>query len=93
MQSTQVVNSDLYKCLGLVMRQRRKQLELSQVQLADQSQVDRAFISNIERGLRKPSFGTVASIAKGLKIKYSKLVAMCEIYQRHLPEEAPSVSD
>ncbi len=60
------------------MRERRKSLSLSQEQLADRSGVDRAFLSNLERGQRKPSFGTVASIAKGLKMKYSRLVAKCE---------------
>ena len=60
------------------MRDRRKALSLSQEQLADRSGVDRAFLSNLERGQRKPSFGTVASIAKGLKMKYSRLVAKCE---------------
>ena len=68
----------LYTCLGEVIRERRKALDLSQEELAAGAGIDRAFLSNLERGQRKPSFGTVARIAKGLKIKYSRLVAKCE---------------
>lgn len=68
----------LYLCLGEVIRDRRKALELSQSELAANAGIDRAFLSNLERGQRKPSFGTVARIARGLKIKYSRLVAKCE---------------
>jgi transcriptional regulator with XRE-family HTH domain len=71
----------LYSCLGEVIKSRRKKLELSQEQLAAGAGIDRAFLSNLERGQRKPSFGTVASIARGLKIKYSRLVAKCETCQ------------
>lgn len=68
----------LYTCLGEVIKDRRKALDLSQAELASGAGIDRAFLSNLERGQRKPSFGTVARIAKGLKIKYSRLVAKCE---------------
>ncbi|MBS1997300.1 MAG: helix-turn-helix transcriptional regulator [Cyanobacteria bacterium SZAS LIN-2] len=71
-------HSHLYTCLGQVMRERRKELDLSQEKLAAGAGIDRAFLSNLERGQRKPSFGTVARIADGLKIKYSRLVARCE---------------
>ncbi len=68
----------LYTCLGEVIRDRRKTLDLSQAELAADAGIDRAFLSNLERGQRKPSFGTVARIAHGLKLKYSRLVAKCE---------------
>lgn len=68
----------LYKCLGEVITLRRKRLGLSQEELAKQSEVDRAFISNIERGKRNPSFGIVRSISDGLKMRLSRLVANCE---------------
>jgi len=78
----------LYTCLGEVMRDRRKSLALSQEQLAAGSGIDRAFLSNLERGLRKPSFGTVARIAQGLKLKYSRLVARCEKCQEQRSKSA-----
>ena len=52
----------LYACLGEVIRERRKALALSQSQLASGTGIDRAFLSNLERGQRKPSFGRNGSI-------------------------------
>jgi DNA-binding XRE family transcriptional regulator len=68
----------LYSCLGEVITSRRKRLKMSQEQLAETSGVDRSFISNVEGGRRNPSFGIVAHIAQGLKLRYSRLVAKCE---------------
>jgi transcriptional regulator with XRE-family HTH domain len=51
---------------------------MSQQELAEEAGVDRAFISNIERGKRNPSFGTVALIANGLKMRFTRLVHKCE---------------
>ncbi|PZM84007.1 MAG: XRE family transcriptional regulator [Candidatus Melainabacteria bacterium] len=68
----------LYRCLGEVINQRRKRLKLTQDDLAAESGVNRAFISNIEQGRRNPSIGAVASIAKGLRTRVSKMLAKCE---------------
>ena len=68
----------LYRCLGEVVSLLRKRLHLSQQELSEESGVDRVFISNIEQGKRKPSFGAVSSVAHGLKLRYSRLVGKCE---------------
>ncbi len=68
----------LLQCLGEAISTRRKQLQMSQEELAAKTGVDRAFISNVERGKRNPSFGVVATIARGLKIRISRLTGMCE---------------
>lgn len=68
----------LLLCLGEAISTRRKQLQISQEELAARTGIDRAFISNVERGKRNPSFGVVATIARGLKIRISKLAGMCE---------------
>lgn len=68
----------LYRCLGEVINARRKRLKLTQDELAAESGVNRAFISNIEQGRRNPSIGAVASIAKGLRTRVSKMLAKCE---------------
>ena len=72
------VNGRLYNCLGAVISLRRKRLGMSQEDLADKAGVDRAFISSIERGKRNPSFGSVARIAKGLRMRFARLVDNCE---------------
>lgn len=69
----------IYRCLGLVVKSRRRKLGLSQEELAEETGVDRSFISNIEGGKRNPSFGTVSDIAQGLKMKYSRLIQKCEL--------------
>ena len=71
-------HSHIYKCLGKVVKIRRKRLGMSQDELAQEAGVDRAFISNIENGQRSPSFGTVSALANGLKMRYSRLVHNCE---------------
>jgi transcriptional regulator with XRE-family HTH domain len=68
----------IYKCLGKVIQARRKRLGISQEELAEETGVDRAFISNVEHGKRNPSFGKVSHIASGLKMKYARLVHNCE---------------
>jgi transcriptional regulator with XRE-family HTH domain len=71
-------HKELYRCLGEVITHRRKRLGLSQEELSEASGVDRSFLSSVERGKRNPSFGTVASIASGLKMRYTRLVSNCE---------------
>jgi len=68
----------LYDCLGQVIALRRKRLGISQEELATKSDVDRAFISSIERGKRNPSFGAIARIARGLRMRFARLVHNCE---------------
>ena len=89
----------LYTSLGKVIVERRKRLGLSQEDLAKRSNVDRAFISEVERGMRHPSFGTVSKLAQGLNMRYSRLVKMCESYLESLKgaevqrEEAPNEAE
>ncbi|MBU6454259.1 MAG: helix-turn-helix domain-containing protein [Cyanobacteria bacterium REEB67] len=77
---------DLYACLGRVIIQRRKKIDMTQTELATKSGVDRSFISDLERGKRHPSFGTVNKIATGLNMRYSRLVKQCEIYLQEAKE-------
>ncbi len=72
----------IYTCLGKVINERRKKLGMSQEELAEKSGIDRAFISNVERGKRSPSFRSVAHLAGGLKMRYSRLVHKCEECER-----------
>jgi transcriptional regulator with XRE-family HTH domain len=73
-------HDELYACLGRVIINRRKKIDMTQTELATKSGVDRSFISDLERGKRHPSFGTVNKIASGLNMRYSRLVKQCEIY-------------
>ena len=78
MDKKRTTHQGLYDCLGEVIAFRRKKMNMSQEDLAEESGVDRAFISNVEQGKRNPSFGVIASIAQGLRLRLSRLVLLCE---------------
>jgi transcriptional regulator with XRE-family HTH domain len=59
--------------LGDKIRETRMALGLSQEQLADQSELDRTYISLVERGRRNPSFTNLIKVADGLGTTVSAL--------------------
>ncbi|MCD1655978.1 helix-turn-helix domain-containing protein [Treponema zuelzerae] len=59
---------------GKIVRQLRNQKGLSQEQLADLCELDRTYISLIERGLRQPTLKTIFRIANSLQITPSELI-------------------
>ena len=63
---------------GNIVRQLRKQKGFSQEQLADLCELDRTYISLIERGLRQPTLKTIFRIAYSLEITPSKLIGLIE---------------
>lgn len=68
----------LSKAFGLEVRKLRAGLQLSQEELADRAALHRNYIGMIERGERVPTLLTVESIARGLKLRASQLVARAE---------------
>jgi len=60
--------------LGLNVRKRREEKELTQEALAERANLDPTYISGIERGMRNPSVLSVLRIAKALGITTSKLM-------------------
>jgi transcriptional regulator with XRE-family HTH domain len=54
--------------LGEFLREQRQNAKLSLRQLADAAGVSNPYLSQIERGLRKPSAEILQQIAKGLRI-------------------------
>jgi transcriptional regulator with XRE-family HTH domain len=78
MKSQERVHRHLYRCLGTVVSDTRRKLNLSQQELAERAGIDRVYLSNVENGKSKPSFAVVADIAQGLKIRYARLVGKCE---------------
>jgi transcriptional regulator with XRE-family HTH domain len=59
--------------LGEFLRDQRKSAQLSLRQLAEQAGVSNPYLSQIERGLRKPSADILQQIAKGLRISAEQL--------------------
>lgn len=59
--------------IGLNIRKYRKQMKLSQVELAVEVGIDRAYLSEIENGRTNPSVNVLYAIADALKIEIEKL--------------------
>lgn len=59
---------------GLVIRELRNQLDISQEKLALISDMDRTFISLLERGLRQPSLKSILRLSESLKIRPGELI-------------------
>lgn len=59
--------------LGEYLREQRHQAQLSLRQLADQAGVSNPYLSQIERGLRKPSAEVLQQIARALRISAETL--------------------
>jgi len=68
------VKRDLKKAFGSVIKELREELGLSQQELADYSEVDRTYISLLERGLNYPSLKVVYKLSEILKTKPNKLI-------------------
>ena len=60
--------------LGMNVRRRREEKELTQEALAERADLDPTYISGIERGMRNPSVLSVVRIAKALGTTSSKLM-------------------
>jgi transcriptional regulator with XRE-family HTH domain len=58
---------------GLNVRRRREAAGLSQEALAEKAELDRTYISGIERGIRNPTVLSAARVAAALKTPLSDL--------------------
>jgi transcriptional regulator with XRE-family HTH domain len=73
------VSEAALKALGEAIRKRRGEIDgLSQEGLADLAGMHRTYVSEIERGLRNPSFRNLFKLATALDIPLSELVAQAE---------------
>lgn len=59
--------------LGQSLRRHREAAGHSQEQLAGLAEIDRTYVSDIERGNRNPGIKNIARIAKALEITTAKL--------------------
>lgn len=66
------------KEFGLVVKQLRKALGLSQEALADEANLDRTFISQLETGTKQPSLTTIFRLAVALQVEASELLRRVE---------------
>ena len=67
--------------IGYYIRQQRDQPKISQSQLAQAAGVSNPYLSQIERGLRRPSAEILQQIAKGLRISAEVLYVQAGILE------------
>ena len=65
--------------IGAYIREQREQAKISLRQLAESAGVSNPYLSQIERGLRKPSADILQQIAKGLRISAEALYVQAGI--------------
>ncbi|MFP4099663.1 helix-turn-helix domain-containing protein [Coleofasciculus sp.] len=72
-------NTDIKQRFGLAVKQRRRELGISQEELSFRAGLHRTYISDIERGSRNPSLENIDKLAKALEISISALFAHYDI--------------
>ncbi len=72
------MNSGFYKLLGKNIKKRRKEMGLTQQQLADKMNISLNFMGKIEVAFSKPSLDTLIDFAKALNTTVSELTKFDE---------------
>lgn len=81
--------ADLGRDIGEYIRQQRNNAKISLRQLSKRAGVSNPYLSQIERGLRKPSAEILQQIAKGLRISAEALYVQAGILD--LPKGGPVI--
>ena len=69
---------DVVLVCGEVIKAYRKKIDVSQEELAYRANLDRTFVSRVERGLRQPTIKSLLQIAQALEISASELLGKIE---------------
>jgi transcriptional regulator with XRE-family HTH domain len=69
---------DIGVAFGKVLRQKRKDAGLTQEQLAHEADVQRNYVSLIERGIHSPTIAVLFKLASALRCQPSDLVSDLE---------------
>ena len=68
----------IIEVFGKVLRELRESNKISQEKLAEYCDLDRTYISLLERGLRQPTITTIFKLAKALNVSPSQLIERVE---------------
>jgi len=63
---------------GKLIAERRNALGISQEEFAERADLDRTYISGLERGVRNPSLTAIVKVAKGFGILTEELLSGLE---------------
>ena len=76
--------------LGSYLREQRENAQMSLRQLADVAGVSNPYLSQIERGLKRPSAEILQQIAKGLQVSAESLYVRAGILDERVADLEPS---
>ncbi len=82
--------SDMASDIGSFIRSQRENAQVSVRQLAERSGVSNPYLSQVERGLRKPSADVLNQIAKALRVSAEELYVRAGILE---PSDKSQVRD
>jgi transcriptional regulator with XRE-family HTH domain len=82
--------SDMASDIGSFIRSQRENAQVSVRQLAERAGVSNPYLSQVERGLRKPSADVLSQIAKALRVSAEVLYVRAGILE---PSETSQVRD
>jgi transcriptional regulator with XRE-family HTH domain len=88
-----MTRDDPWKAVGEFIRSQRRLADLSLRQLSALAKVSNPYLSQIERGLHKPSAEVLKGIAEALKISAQSLYARAGLLDGRLEEPATSVEE
>lgn len=66
------------RAFGKAVREQRERLGLSQEELGFRADLDRTYVSGVERGTRNPTLRIIAQLAKSLETPVSGLMKRAE---------------
>ena len=66
------------KVFGELLKELRTEQKITQEKLAELCNLDRTYISLLERGLRQPTLNTLIKLSEALNIKFSELMSKFE---------------
>ena len=75
---TSTETPDIGKIFGEVLRRYRSDRNISQEELAHRAEVDRTFVSRLERGVRQPTITTLIGLGQALGVSAADLVQEAE---------------
>jgi transcriptional regulator with XRE-family HTH domain len=79
--------------LGAYLREQRENAQLSLRQLAEMAGVSNPYLSQIERGLKRPSAEILQQIAKGLQVSAESLYVRAGILDERVGDDPAPVPD
>ncbi len=76
------MESSLKQAFGKVLKQLRSDSGVSQQELADNCDIERAYISRLERGLFQPSITIIFKVADYFEMKPAQLIEMVDLQRK-----------